>query len=328
MGRGRGEVEQAIGPIEFNGSGSMELGEFKALVKMAFAQMEEGLASASASAQLAVPMPVTRESMLLEYDATSISSRQRLLASAVAVGALTGVAVSFFKLAIIRTAAALYGYDATHGWIGTSKRLGRAALLIPALGGLVVAAMRAASPRGRFGPGLAGHVAEVECGQPLVTASFFSRAAAAVATLGSGNSLGPEGPSVELGVGLSRLVGRVASRGGWLGAAHLMRRQRQLLAAGAAAGVAAGFNAPVAGIFFALEVVAAAVRAAVPEDEAVPGELDLPDAVAAASLDARRDSAELDIKSRSSISAIVVSAVVAPRTLTLTHTIAPTSPQP
>ena len=125
----------------------MELGEFKALVKMAFAQMEEGLASASASAQLAVPMPVTRESMLLEYDATSISSRQRLLASAVAVGALTGVAVSFFKLAIIRTAAALYGYDATHGWIGTSKRLGRAALLIPALGGLVVAAMRAASPR-------------------------------------------------------------------------------------------------------------------------------------------------------------------------------------
>lgn len=196
MARGRGEVEQAIGPIEFDGSGRMELGEFTALVKMA-----------SASAQLAVPMPVTRESMLLEYDATSISSRQRLLASAVAVGALTGVTVSFFKLAIIRTASALYGYDVTHGWIGTSKRLGRAALLIPALGGLVVAALRAASPRGRFGPGLAGHVAEVECSQPLETASFVSRAAAAVATLGSGNSLGPEGPSVELGVGLSRLVG-------------------------------------------------------------------------------------------------------------------------
>ena len=119
MGRDRGEVEQAIGPVEFNGSGRMELGEFTALVKMAFAQMDgaqlpatgspaadasrEGLASASASAQLAVPMPVTRESMLEEFDATSISSRQRLLASALAVGALTGVAVSFFKLAIIRT---------------------------------------------------------------------------------------------------------------------------------------------------------------------------------------------------------------------------------
>ena len=106
-------------------------------------------------------------------------------------------------------------------------------------------------------------MAEVECSQPLDSAAFASRAAAAVATLGSGNSLGPEGPSVELGVGLSRLVGKVASlarpytsptspyicptsplhlpyispasalqvasRGGWLGAAHLMRRQRQLL---------------------------------------------------------------------------------------------------
>ena len=127
MGRDRGEVEQAIGPVEFNGSGRMELGEFTALVKMAFAQMDgaqlpvTGSPAASASAQLAVPMPVTRESMLEEFDATSISSRQRLLASALAVGALTGVAVSFFKLAIIRTAAALYGYDATHGWIGTSN---------------------------------------------------------------------------------------------------------------------------------------------------------------------------------------------------------------
>ena len=151
MARGRG-VE--AGPVEFSGSGSMELGEFKALVKMAFAQMDvsqpkwtslllqatggaaaggarlaAGLpSSTSAPAPAAMPvsslydpLPVTRESMLLEYDATSMSSRQRLLASAVAVGALTGIVVSFFKLAIIQTSAALYGYDVTHGWIGTSQ---------------------------------------------------------------------------------------------------------------------------------------------------------------------------------------------------------------
>ena len=123
------------GPVEFSGSGSMELGEFKALVKMAFAQMDVSQpkwtsfllqatgGAAAGGARLAAglpsptstplaaampvggsydPLPVTRESMLLEYDATSMSSRQRLLASAVAVGALTGIAVSFFKLAIIR----------------------------------------------------------------------------------------------------------------------------------------------------------------------------------------------------------------------------------
>lgn len=125
MARGRG-VE--VGPVEFSGSGSMELGEFKALVKMAFAQMDvsqptvtggaapggarlaAGLPSSTPAPLAAAmpvtssydPVPVTRESMLLEYDATSMSSRQRLLASAFAVGALTGIVVSFFKLAIIR----------------------------------------------------------------------------------------------------------------------------------------------------------------------------------------------------------------------------------
>jgi H+/Cl- antiporter ClcA/predicted transcriptional regulator len=70
---------------------------------------------------------------------------------------------------------------------------------------------------------------------------------AAAISLGTGASLGPEGPSVEIG----------ANFGVWLG--QLMRvsqeRRRLLLAAGAAAGVAAGFNSPIAGVFFALEVV-------------------------------------------------------------------------
>ncbi|CAN0576262.1 unnamed protein product, partial [Ectocarpus sp. 12 AP-2014] len=70
---------------------------------------------------------------------------------------------------------------------------------------------------------------------------------AAVATLGTGNSLGPEGPAVELGVASSRYVSAMSKLS--------VQRQRMLLGAGAAAGVAAGFNAPIAGIFFALEIV-------------------------------------------------------------------------
>lgn len=70
---------------------------------------------------------------------------------------------------------------------------------------------------------------------------------AAVATLGTGNSLGPEGPAVELGVASSRYVSSISNLS--------VQRQRMLLGAGAAAGVAAGFNAPIAGIFFALEIV-------------------------------------------------------------------------
>lgn len=68
-----------------------------------------------------------------------------------------------------------------------------------------------------------------------------------MSTLGTGNSLGPEGPAVELGVAASRWAASVSKLS--------VERQRMLLGAGAAAGVAAGFNAPIAGIFFALEIV-------------------------------------------------------------------------
>jgi H+/Cl- antiporter ClcA len=74
-----------------------------------------------------------------------------------------------------------------------------------------------------------------------------ARAVAAAVTLGMGASLGPEGPSVDIGRSVARGLG-----------SSLRSRQRHLtslLAAGSGAGVAAGFNAPIAGVFFAVETV-------------------------------------------------------------------------
>lgn len=70
------------------------------------------------------------------------------------------------------------------------------------------------------------------------------RLLAAVATLGSGCSLGPEGPAVEIGASFSRIFGTGNTSA---------REKHHLFLAGTAAGVAAGFNAPIAGVFFALE---------------------------------------------------------------------------
>ena len=163
---------------------------------------------------------------------------------------------------------------------------------IPVLGGVAVGGLL------RFGgdmpPGLRDTVKEVDidsmrsanvsppiellsCTNNILPASerndtlrFLRKALAAVATLGTGNSLGPEGPSVEAGMSLSRLLinNGFFSKLTWIFGSlqdnemnevervnRQMSRDRLLLACGAAAGVSAGFNAPLSGVFFALEIV-------------------------------------------------------------------------
>ncbi len=75
----------------------------------------------------------------------------------------------------------------------------------------------------------------------------LGRIGSAVVGLGSGVSLGPEGPSVEIGVDLATIfIEQFKS-----GRQHIA----SLIAAGSGAGVAAGFNAPISGVFFAVESV-------------------------------------------------------------------------
>jgi CIC family chloride channel protein len=72
-----------------------------------------------------------------------------------------------------------------------------------------------------------------------VASSFFS--------IGSGGSIGREGPMVQLAAMLASQVGR------WTQVP--IPRQRLLVACGAAAGIAAAYNAPIAGALFVAEVV-------------------------------------------------------------------------
>lgn len=76
-----------------------------------------------------------------------------------------------------------------------------------------------------------------------------AKAIGAAISIGTGASVGPEDPSVQIGANL----------GSWLGSRLGLPddRVRSLVASGAAAGVAAAFGAPIAGVFFALEVILA-----------------------------------------------------------------------
>ncbi len=66
-------------------------------------------------------------------------------------------------------------------------------------------------------------------------------------TIGTGNSAGVEGPIAQIGGALGSLVGQVFKISG--------ERLKVYIAAGCAGGVGAMFNAPIAGVFFASEIV-------------------------------------------------------------------------
>jgi H+/Cl- antiporter ClcA len=116
-------------------------------------------------------------------------------------------------------------------------------VVVPTLGGLAVGLLRHVA--GSIGPGLSSLMAIADGSQGGQPRLPLLRLVAASLSLGSGASLGPEGPSVEGGgnIGLwVALKGRLSPQA-----------QKALVAAGVAAGLAAGFKAPIAGVFFAFE---------------------------------------------------------------------------
>jgi CIC family chloride channel protein len=103
----------------------------------------------------------------------------------------------------------------------------------------------------RFAPQASGsgipHVEAVLCKQ-VPPASFLLvpvKFIGGVLAIGAGLALGREGPSVQIGAGISHVIGRTF-RLSWPDC-------RVLLAAGAGAGLATAFNAPIAGAVFVLE---------------------------------------------------------------------------
>jgi len=75
----------------------------------------------------------------------------------------------------------------------------------------------------------------------LIPVKFFG----GVLAIGSGLALGREGPTVQMGAGIAHIIGKMC-RCDW-------PDRRVLLAAGAGAGLATAFNAPIAGAIFVLE---------------------------------------------------------------------------
>jgi chloride channel protein, CIC family len=156
---------------------------------------------------------------------------------AILVGLATGVGVWIFKW-LIQT---LYGYafGSVSGWM---------IALIPVVGGLIVGLVAHFLIGDEKLHGTAAIMQAVALsGGRLRYQKGPVKTAAAILSIGSGASVGPEDPAVQIGANFGSMLGQIFRLPD--------DRIRTLVAAGAASAIAAAFNAPIAGVFFSLEIV-------------------------------------------------------------------------
>ncbi|BBM99348.1 chloride channel protein, CIC family [Marchantia polymorpha subsp. ruderalis] len=170
-----------------------------------------------------------------------------------AVGLLTGVGVVAFNLAVHEIHDIVFEGIPGSGaaWLRDQpfEKIWQQILIVPVGGGVVVGLLntvRSSLGGGKEEQSGSGDASSFSTNVKAVGRQLLKTIAAAV-TLGTGNSLGPEGPSVEIGASIANGVGTLLN--------NSRERKLSLVASGSAAGISSGFNAAVAGCFFAVESV-------------------------------------------------------------------------
>jgi CIC family chloride channel protein len=157
------------------------------------------------------------------------------------IGLLAGLAVVCFRISIETTRIWLLGSGlAPASWERT--------LFVPAGAGIAVALLVMWVFPDVRGSGVNQTKAAVYIYDGYVPfRTVIGKFVTCALSIGSGFSLGPEDPSLQMGAGIASVMGRRL---------RLSQEKTRLLApVGAAAGLAAAFNAPIAGVMFAFEEV-------------------------------------------------------------------------
>lgn len=167
-----------------------------------------------------------------------LRENQLFLALSIVVGILAGLAAVLFSLAIERTSHALFGL------MPSNARL----LAIPALVSVVTGILLVKVFPDVRGSGVPQTEAAFRLQGGVIPARVpLGKFLLGVLCIGSGHSMGREGPSVQIGAGIASVIGR------WLRLSPA--RVKELVPVGAAGALSAAFNTPIAAVIFALEEI-------------------------------------------------------------------------
>lgn len=164
------------------------------------------------------------------------------LLAAVVLGVLVGLAAALLVILVELVTEVSLSYSDWTGW-------GIWAVVVTVPVGMTISWLI----NRRWGPGVSGGgITETMIGLGihggyLPTSKILPKIAATAATLGTGGSGGREGPIAYIGASIGSSLARYTR--------FDHDRIRSLVAAGAGAGIGASFNAPIAGMLFAMEVI-------------------------------------------------------------------------
>lgn len=171
-----------------------------------------------------------------------------LVLLALVLGVLGGLGnIAFrFTVDLIEYGVQGWGGEQLAGLVGGPNRF--LIPLFPIVGALLLIPLALLFPGQIYGYGFPGFLEEVNVrGGVLKKRLVLPKMLASALTIGSGGSVGVEGPIAQLGGGLGSMTGQLLKA--------TTARSRMLIASGVAAAIASTFNAPITGVMFAVEIV-------------------------------------------------------------------------
>ncbi|WP_107850966.1 chloride channel protein [Oceanimonas marisflavi] len=176
------------------------------------------------------------------------SRRPGSLLPLVLLGVLTGVAASLVMTSFLFLLNAMLGGLNGKNLEDFESLAWYWQLGLPLAGSLLLILLYRLTPPASQSVGLAYVLERLQFGQGRIPAATIGfQFVAALIALGSGHSVGREGPTVHLGAGIASQIGQLSGRP--------PSQLRLLLGCGTAAAISAAFNTPLAGVLFAMEVV-------------------------------------------------------------------------